>query len=61
VDPFDPDLVPPMEKDVPLQKIKPRGAGIYLMKNLMDEVHFEFNKISGNKLTMVKYFNKKGE
>jgi serine/threonine-protein kinase RsbW len=60
-DPFDPDLVPPMEKDVPLQKIKPRGAGIYLMKNLMDEVHFEFNKISGNKLTMVKYFNKKGE
>jgi serine/threonine-protein kinase RsbW len=56
--PFKPEKVPPMEKDVPLEKLKPRGAGIYLMKHLMDEVHFEFNEDSGNKLTMVKYFNK---
>jgi serine/threonine-protein kinase RsbW len=57
-EPFEPDRVPPMEEGVPLQEIKPRGAGIFLMKHLMDEVSFEFGKESGNELTMVKHFKK---
>lgn len=55
---FNPENVPPIEKDVPLQQLKPRGAGIYLMKKLMDEVSFEFTKESGNKLTLVKFIQK---
>lgn len=55
---FKPEEVPPMQKDVPLQKVKSGGAGIYLMKQLMDEVTFEFNKDSGNVLTLVKYLDK---
>ncbi|MBE0409598.1 MAG: ATP-binding protein [Anaerolineales bacterium] len=57
-EPFEPERIPPMQKDVPLQQLKPRGAGMYLMNHLMDEVSFEFDKESGNKVTMVKYFNK---
>jgi len=52
--PFEPEKVPKLEKDVPLEQIKPRGAGIYLMKNMMDEVTFEFSEETGNKLTLVK-------
>jgi len=51
--PFDPDAVPTPELNVPLEDLKPRGMGIYMMRKVMDEVRFEFSPQS-NKLTLVK-------
>lgn len=53
--PFDPEDVPEPVVDVPLEQLKPRGLGIFLMRKMMDEVWFEFNLDQGNILTMVKY------
>jgi serine/threonine-protein kinase RsbW len=52
--PFDPDEIPTPVIDVPLEELKPRGLGIYLMRKMMDEVKYEFNTDQGNKLTMFK-------
>jgi serine/threonine-protein kinase RsbW len=51
---FDPDEVPEPNFDVDLCDLKSRGAGLYFMKKLMDEVHFEFDTGDGNLLTMIK-------
>jgi anti-sigma regulatory factor (Ser/Thr protein kinase) len=53
--PFEPELVPEPVVDVPLEKLKSRGLGIFLMRKMMDEVRFEFTPDHGNTLTMVKY------
>ena len=39
-------------------QMKERGLGIFIMREMMDEIHFEYidNKI--NKLTLVKYIDK---
>jgi serine/threonine-protein kinase RsbW len=41
-----------------LEELGSRGAGLFLMKKLMDEVHFEFAPEGGTILKMVK---RKGE
>lgn len=41
-DKFNPDLIKKPQVGVPLNKFGPRGAGLYLIKNLMDDVKFEF-------------------
>ncbi len=51
---FDPDEIPDPDYDVPLEKLQSRGAGLFLMGNLMDEVDFRFDKSGGNMLTMKK-------
>lgn len=57
---FDPDKVPdpalvkPSSEPDP-DKLKVGGLGIHFMRNLMDEIHYEFNETTGNTLTMVKY------
>jgi len=51
---FNPDIVPEPDFDVPLEKLQTRGAGLYFMRNLMDEVHFQFGGNDGNVLVMVK-------
>lgn len=53
---FDPSQVPEPEFDVPLEELQSRGAGIYLIRRIMDEVHYEFDPQKGNRLTMVKYW-----
>jgi serine/threonine-protein kinase RsbW len=55
---FDPEKVPEPRKDVPLKKIKPRGAGLYLIRQLMDEVVFDFSEGEGNTLSLVKYIGR---
>jgi anti-sigma regulatory factor (Ser/Thr protein kinase) len=40
--------------DVDLYELEPRGAGLYFMNKLMDEIHFEFDTGDGNLLTMIK-------
>lgn len=53
--PFDPSKVPIPNHNVPLEKLKPRGVGLFLMRKMMDEVQFEFTQDRGNVLTMKKH------
>jgi len=52
--PFDPAGVPPPDLDVGLEERDVGGLGLYFIRRLMDEVHFEFRPSSGNTLTLVK-------
>ena len=52
--PFDPEKVSHPDFSVPLDEIKPRGAGLFLIRNMMDDVNFEFSQKNGNVLRMVK-------
>jgi serine/threonine-protein kinase RsbW len=52
--PFNPFSVPEPDVDAALQDRQEGGLGLYLIRRLMDEVHFEFTPDSGNVLTMVK-------
>lgn len=52
--PFDPDAVPPPDFSVDLEDLQPRGAGLFIIRNLMDDVSFTFSKNKGNVLRMVK-------
>ena len=52
--PYDPDSVPEPTLNVPLEEIKLGGAGVYLIKKLMDEVHYDSSSGSDNVLTLVK-------
>lgn len=51
---FNPEGVPVPDPKLPLKKVKPGGAGLYLMRKMMDEVKFNFSAAHGNSLTMVK-------
>jgi serine/threonine-protein kinase RsbW len=52
--PFDPSKVkqPNLKADLSDRQIG--GLGVYLMRKLMDEVHYESNARTGNLLTMIK-------
>lgn len=52
--PFNPEEVPAYESDVPLQDMRERGAGLHLIRAIMDEVDFKFDERKGNTLQMVK-------
>ncbi len=52
--PFDPDKIPAPNVKARLKDLKSGGAGLFLIRKLMDEVRFEFNQETGNVLTMVK-------
>ncbi len=52
---FKPEKIKPPNLKVPLNKRKDHGLGLYLMRQLMDVVTFDFSKTQGNTLTMVKY------
>ncbi|HSF83146.1 MAG TPA: ATP-binding protein [Anaerolineales bacterium] len=55
---FDPKSIPDPDLKVPLEKLKPRGVGLYLMRKLMDEIKYEASPNSGNILTMIKHKQK---
>ncbi|HSB67061.1 MAG TPA: ATP-binding protein, partial [Anaerolineales bacterium] len=57
-DPFDPTSIPEPELHVSLEEVKPRGLGIYLMRKMMDEIHYESNPDNGNTLIMIKRHTK---
>lgn len=54
---FDPTSLPEPDFSVPLDKMNSRGAGLVLIRKIMDETNFRFTENDGNFLTMVK--NKK--
>jgi serine/threonine-protein kinase RsbW len=51
---FNPNKVPEKNFKVPLEEIEPRGAGLFFIHKLMDEVRFKFNDKNGNLLVLVK-------
>jgi len=51
---FDPSKVKQPDIHADLSNRQIGGLGIYLMRKLMDEVSYESNSITGNKLTMSK-------
>lgn len=53
---FDLDAIPDIEVGTPLDELGNRGAGLFLMRKLMDEVQFEFSKKTGTVLKMKKSF-----
>ncbi|HUF36939.1 MAG TPA: ATP-binding protein [Anaerolineales bacterium] len=51
--PFNPDAVPDVNTTQPLEERRPGGAGVFLMRKVMDAVRYEFTA-DGNVLTMKK-------
>ena len=52
---FDPESIPTPDLSSPIEDRKERGLGLYFMRRLMDEIHFEFTDRNGNVLTMIKH------
>ena len=52
---FDPTSVPEPDLYANLDNRKEGGLGLYFIRQLMDEVRFEFTPDAGNVLTMVKH------
>jgi serine/threonine-protein kinase RsbW len=57
-EPFDPNSVAEPVLDCCLDDRKERGLGLYIMRKLMDDIHFDFSKEQGNVLTMTKFKDK---
>ncbi len=55
--PFDPDCVIEPDLTSPLETRCERGLGVYLIRNLMDEVTYDFSSPGVNQVTLVKYFS----
>lgn len=53
--PFNPDEVPLPDMTTPLENLKERGLGVFIMRKLMDEVHFDFSNPQYNTLVMMKH------
>jgi len=51
---FAPGEIPDPDYDVPLEDLQSRGAGLFLMRKVMDEVDFKFDQKEGNILIMKK-------
>ena len=51
---FDPSVIPLPDLKADLSERKIGGLGIFLMRKLMDEVHYESRRDRGNVLTMIK-------
>ncbi|MGD2145100.1 MAG: ATP-binding protein [Anaerolineae bacterium] len=52
--PFDPDSVPPPDLSDDLEERSGGGLGLYFIRELMDEVDFDFRADAGNVLKLVK-------
>ena len=52
--PFDPSKVPEPKLDVPLEQVKRRGAGFYLIRKIIDELHYERTPQGSNVMMLVK-------
>jgi serine/threonine-protein kinase RsbW len=58
---FDPESVCVPDIDAPLQQRPCGGLGLFLVRQLMDEVRFEFDGEKGNSVTMVKRVRREGD
>jgi serine/threonine-protein kinase RsbW len=55
--PFDPSAVPEPDLACALEDRQVGGLGIYIMRKIMDEVHFEAGEL-GNTLTLTKHLDR---
>jgi serine/threonine-protein kinase RsbW len=55
--PVEPESIPEPDFSVPLDQLKTGGAGLFLMRKMMDDVRFEFTPDQGNRLILVKHRN----
>ncbi len=53
--PFYPEGLSEPVLNVPLEELRPRGLGIFLMRKVMDDVRFEHPRGGGNRLVMIKH------
>lgn len=51
---FDPNIIPEPEIGIPLEELGNRGAGLFLMRKLMDQVEFDFSNRNETILRMTK-------
>jgi serine/threonine-protein kinase RsbW len=51
---FDPNAIPTPDVDAPLEQRPIGGVGLFLMRQMMDRVDFQFSETGGNTLTMAK-------
>lgn len=51
---FVPEVMPEPDINAPLEEVKPRGLGVFLMRKMMDDVQYEKCPEGGNRLTMFK-------
>jgi serine/threonine-protein kinase RsbW len=56
---FDLSAVPAPDVTAPLEKRPLGGLGLFLMRNVMDDVQFKFDAVHGNTLTMVKLLDRR--
>lgn len=54
---FDPSRIPEPDLTAPLDQRPTGGLGLYFMRQLMDQVDFEFDAVNGNVLTMRRILN----
>lgn len=57
---FDPEAVAMPKVDAPLELRSLGGLGLFLVRSVMDGVHFEFDGERGNTVTMVKRIRQEG-
>jgi serine/threonine-protein kinase RsbW len=57
--PFEPETVPKPNLSANIEERPGGGLGLYLIRQIMDEVNFDFESGAGNVLTMVKRRNGK--
>lgn len=57
---FDPNAIPTPDVTASLDQRPLGGLGLFLMRQLMDDVHFEFDTERGNTVTMMKSFPGRG-
>lgn len=57
---FDPQAVPVPDVSAPLEERPLGGLGLFLVRQMMDDVRFEFRGAEGNTVTMVKRLNERG-
>jgi len=55
--PFDPTKVEEPDTTLPAEEREIGGLGIHLVRNIMDEMHYERSADGRNILTLVKYIN----
>jgi len=58
---FDPEQVPVPDLDLPLEARTLGGLGLFLVKQVMDDIRFEFSDSKGNSVTMVRRLDREGE
>jgi len=57
---FDPEQVPVPDPNLPLEERSLGGLGLFLVRQVMDEVRFDFNDHNGNSVTMIRRLDREG-